>query len=99
MPPVSPVILVLVVVMMLVIGFAMGTLAGFVVIWVRQADRRGWWMDGLLGMLSYLVVFAITLYLSAMHPNRSFLTNPALDAFLAALVVPAIREWRRSRRA
>ncbi|HSS96901.1 MAG TPA: hypothetical protein VLK33_07725 [Terriglobales bacterium] len=83
--------------MMLVIGFSMGTLSGLAVVWLRKAERRGWWIDGLLGMISYVAVFAIVLYFVAMHSRDGFFTNPVLYAFLAALLVPALREWLRTR--
>jgi hypothetical protein len=97
MPPVSPVIVGVVLFMMLAIGFSMGTLSGLVVIWFRKADRHGWWIDGVLGMISYAVVFALVLYFAAMSRAVGFLANPVLHAFLASLVVPALREWLRTR--
>jgi hypothetical protein len=83
-------------IMMLVIGFAMGSLSGFVMMRIRSNDRRGWWKDGLLGMASYVSVFALLIYITAVHRIESWLANPALGAFLAAILIPAIREWLRS---
>jgi hypothetical protein len=97
MLPVSPVILAVVLFMVLVIGFSMGVLSGLVVIWFRKADRRGWWIDGLLGMVSYVVVFGVVLYFAAMRHSVGFFANPVLYAFLASLLVPALREWLRTR--
>src|SRR6266481_4871803 len=93
--PVSPTILIFVFIMMLAIGFAMGTVSGLVVIRIRNNDRRNWWKAGLLGMLSYVAVFAALVYITATTRSESLATNPALGAFLAAILVPGLREWWR----
>lgn len=97
MPPVSPVILAVVLFMMLVIGFSMGTLSGLVVVFYRKGNRRGWWIDGLLGMISYVLAFAVMIYIAAQSRSVSLLTNPVLYSFLASLFVPGLREWLRTR--
>jgi hypothetical protein len=96
--PVSPIILVFGLAMMLVAGFTVGILTGFVVVLIRKSDRRGMWKDGLAGMISYVAVFGMMIYISAVTRSQSIFANPALAALLAAIVVPALREWRRASR-
>jgi hypothetical protein len=94
---VSPVFVGEVLFLALAISFSMGMLGGLVVNWFRKADRRGWWIDGLLGMISFAVVFILVLF-AARIIRVGFITNPTWYAVLASLLVPALREWLRTPR-
>jgi|SRR3954465_2936152 hypothetical protein len=98
MLPVSPIILVFAVLLMLVAGFTIGILAGFVVVLILKSDRRGIWKDGVVGMVSYAAIFGVMIYISAVTRSQSIFANPALAALLAAILVPTLREWRRASR-
>jgi hypothetical protein len=94
--PVSPIILIFGLVMMLVAGFTVGILTGFIVVWIRKSSRRGLWKAGLAGMLGYSIVFIAMIYISAVTRSQSIFTNPALAALLAAIAAPIVREWLRA---
>ena len=96
MLPVSPIILVFGLLMMLVAGFTVGILTGFVVVWIRKSSRRGLWKAGLAGMLSYSVIFIAMIYISAVTQSQSIFANPALAALLAVIAAPIVREWLRA---
>jgi len=93
---VSPVLVREVLFVALAVSFFIGILSGLVVGWLRKADRSGWWIDGLLGTISSVVVFILVL--SAVRIIRvDFVVNPIWYAFLASLLVPALRQWLRAR--
>ncbi len=83
-------------IMMLVAGFTVGTITGFVLTWIRKSSRRGLWKAGLAGMLAYVTVFVGMGYISAVTRSQTIFANPALAALLAAVAAPAFREWLRT---
>lgn len=94
--PVSPVIVAWGVVMMLVAGFTVGIITGFVLAWLFKQSYRGLWKAGFVGMLAYVTVFVGILFIPAVTRSQNIFANPAVDGLLAAIIAPALRAWLRT---
>jgi hypothetical protein len=90
--PVANSIIAIGVIIGVLLGAMAGSLTGFALSLLLKLSRRGIWKDSLLGVLGYVIgwaIFFLLLWGSYSSPN------PAITSLGLAVLLPAIREMYR----